>query len=137
MRTSGKAIGISLLILAVMMVGCTRKTAVTISNHSDLSRNISVTVPDGTSPVGAVGAGGRLTHTLVVKTEDLPAECSYSAGAGASQSFMVSEDTKSKLWFRITKAGKLMGPYTKDDVHVETRQTGEVKVVVPGGTVVE
>ena len=37
----------------------------------------------------------------------------------------------------LTKAGKLMGPYTKDDVHVETRQTGEVKVVVPGGTVVE
>jgi len=137
MNIDGRVAAALVLACVVTMVGCTKKMTVTISNHSVHPRSISVTAPDGTMPVGAVSPNGRLTHTLAVKTEDLPAQCTYSAGAGASQSFTVSEDTKSKLWFRITKEGRLMGPYTADDVHVETEDRGTIQVTLPAGTVVE
>ena len=137
MKTSAGRIGLVLLACAGMLAGCTKKMRVTISNHSAEARRITVTCPDGTLPVGAVSAGGRFTHTLAVKAEDLPAQCTYSAGMGVSQSFTVSEDTKDKLWFRITKDGQLMGPYTKDDVHVETEDRGTVKLTIPAGTVIE
>ena len=131
MKTTGKMIVISLLICAAMTVGCTKKVKVTIANHSDISRSINLTVPDGTMVVGSVGAGSRLMHTLTVKTADLPAQCNYSAGpGGVSQSFTVTEDSPDKWWFHITAQGRMTGPYTKDDVHTETEDLGEIEVEV-------
>jgi len=130
MNTLGRLAGVSVLVCAAMAVGCTKKVNVTIYNHTTSSLGISLTVPDGTLTVGSVGAGSRLTHTLAVKTSDLPAQCTYSAGPGSSLSFTVDEDTKSKLWFHITRSGRLTGPYGKDDVHVETEKRGKINVKV-------
>lgn len=118
------------LLSATLAAGCTKKVNVTIYNHTDVSRTIQLTVPDETSALGAVGPGGRLSSTLVVQKSDLPASCNLSAGAGASQSFTVTEDSPSRWWFHITRQGRLVGPYGKRDVHVETEDGGTIEVPV-------
>ncbi len=130
MKKTGYIVTVSVLVCAAMMVGCTKKVEVTIANHSDHSRTVSLTVPDGTTTVGAVGAASSLTHTLAVKNEDLPAQCNYSAGAGSSQSFALTEDSPDRWWFHITKDGRITRPYTKEDTHVETEDRGEVELEV-------
>ena len=137
MKTSGKIIIVSVLACAAVTAGCAKKVKVTIANHSAHSRSIDLTVPDGTTRVGAVSAGGSLTHTLKVKNDDLPAECNYSAGAGSSQSFTVTEESPDKWWFHITKDGHLIGPLTKKDVHVETEDRGEIEVEVHRKTILK
>ena len=125
-----------LLVGTVLMVGCVKKVKVTIMNHSSQPQTVRLTVPDGTMTVGTVSARGSLSHTLKVKTEDLPAQCNYSI-TGSSLSFTVDEDSPGRWWFHITKDGRITGPYGKKDTHVETEHKGTIKVTVPGGTVVE
>ncbi|HUS92443.1 MAG TPA: hypothetical protein VM695_11370 [Phycisphaerae bacterium] len=110
--------------------GCTQKVDITILNHTDVSRTVQLSVPDETVTLGAVGPNGRLSSTLAVKKSDLPASCRLSAGAGAQQSFTVTEDSPSKWWFHVTASGQLAGPYGKDDVHVETEDRGTIDVPV-------
>ena len=92
---------------------------------------------DETMTVGAVSAGGKISTMLVVKAEDLPAQCSLSAGDGTQQSFMVTNDSPSKWWFHITKDGRLAGPYGKNDVQAETEQTLDATVPVGRTTTVK
>jgi hypothetical protein len=121
----------TLVAMAMLTGGCTKKVQLSVANHSDSVRTVQVTLPEETMTLGQVGAnGGRLTSTVTVKTSDLPAQLQLSAGAGATNSFMVTEDTPDKLWFHITRDGKLAGPYDKKDVHVETEETGKVGVSV-------
>jgi len=127
---------VALLAGTVLMVGCVKKVKVTIMNHSPQPQTVQLTVPDGTMTVGTVSAGGSLSHTLKVKTEDLPAQCNYSI-TGSSLSFTVDEDSPGRWWFHITKDGRITGPYGKKDTHVETEHKGTIKVTVPGGMVVE
>jgi len=115
---------------AGLAAGCTKKVEITVFNHTDVSRTLQLTVPDETTTLGAIGPNGRLSTTLVVKTADLPASCNLSAGAGASQSFTVTEDSPSKWWFHVTRQGRLVGPYGKKDVHVETEDGGTIEVPV-------
>ena len=102
-----------------------------MANHSDVARQVQLTTPEGTSTIGAVGAEGSLRTKLVVKNSDLPAQCQLSVGAGAAQSFSVTEDSPAKWWFHVTKDGRLTGPYGKDDTHTETDKT--IDVTVPAG----
>ncbi len=136
MDMTAKIVAVCVLVCAAMAVGC-KKIEVTIHNHSADAMSVRITVPDGTVPLGAVSAGGRLSHTIKINNEDLPAQCSVSAGVGNSQSFTVTEDTKDKLWFHITNKGRLTGPYTKQDVHVETEKRGHIEETVHQETVVE
>jgi hypothetical protein len=128
---------LGVLVCAVLVGGCTKKVNITIANHSDVTRTVQLSTPDETMTVGAVSAGGRLATVLTVNTGDLPAQCRLSAGAGADQSFMVTEDSPSKWWFHITKDGKLAGPYGKADVHAETEKTTDIQVPVRRTTVLK
>jgi hypothetical protein len=111
--------------------GCTKMIDLTINNHSEVARTVQLTTPSETSTVGAVGAGGRLSTVLRVQTKELPAQCRLAAGAGAEQTFTVTDDSPDKWWFHITQDGKLVGPYGKHDVHTETEKT--IDVTVPAG----
>ena len=119
-----------LLSAGLLAGGCTKKVQITVLNHTEASRTIQLTVPDDMMTLGAVGPGGRLSSTLAVKKSDLPASCRLSAGAGAEQSFAVTEDSPDEWWFHITAAGRLAGPYGKRDVHVETEDGGTIDVPV-------
>jgi len=120
MRMTGKIAVVSMLVCVALMVGCSKQVTLTIYNHSSTPRNIEVTVPDGTRPIGSVSAGGRIVHTVKIRNEVLPAVCNLSAGTGASQSFTVDDETQTYLWFHITKNGAMTGPYDQDSVHTET-----------------
>ncbi len=126
-----KILFVVLAACTVLAGGCAKKVQISVANHSEMTRTIQLSTPDETATVGAVSAGGRLTTTLTVKNSDMPAQCRLSAGAGAQQSFTVTEDSPSKWWFHITKDGSLAGPYGKDDVHSESEQT--IDVTVPAG----
>lgn len=130
MKMTVKMIAASALVCMLMTAGCAKKVKVTIANHSRHAVMMNLTVPEGTSSIGSVSAGGALTHTLVVLAEDLPAQCTYSGGAGCSVSFDVTEDSPGRWWFHITGDGRLTGPYTKDDTHVETEDRGEIDIEV-------
>lgn len=128
MKITGKLVVMSAMLCAAMAVGCTKKVTLTVYNHSPNALNVQLTVPDGTRALGAVSSGGRLTHTVTIKTDDLPSACNLSAGAGSSQSFTVDQDTQGKLWFHITGQGKMTGPYDKDSVHAETSEPDEIQI---------
>jgi len=117
---TGKIAVVSMLVCVALMVGCSKQVTLTIRNHSATARNIQITVPEGTRPIGSVSPGGFIIHTVKIKNDHLPAVCNCSAGAGASQSFTVDDQTRKELWFHITKNGVLAGPYDKDAVHTET-----------------
>jgi hypothetical protein len=120
---------VALTVLPLLAGGCTKKLQLSIVNHTDTARTIQVSLPEETMAMGQVGPdGGRLTIKVAVKTSDLPAQLQLSAGAGASTSFMVTEDSPDKLWFHVTRQGKLAGPYEKKDVHVETEETENVDI---------
>jgi len=131
MKTTGKLLVVGVLLCTALMVGC-KKVNLMVYNHSDSARDIKVTTPDeGTLPVGSVSAGGgRLSYTMKIKNEDMPARCSVSAGVGNTQAFTVNEDTKDKLWFHVTRNGELTGPFTKDDTFVDTEDMGEIELEV-------
>lgn len=120
-------IAIVVLCAGVLVGGCTKKVQVTVMNHTDISRPVQLTVPDGTMALGSVGPNSSLTSTLKVKTDDLPAPCNLSAGGSASQSFTVTEDSPSAWWFHITSEGRMAGPYGKNDVHTETEDRGTIE----------
>ena len=122
---------------AGLLAGCSKKVEITIYNHTDVSRTVQATVPDETMTLGAVGPNGRLSATISVKKSDLPASCHLSAGAGAQQSFTVTEDSPSKWWFHVTRAGRLAGPYGRSDVHVETEDRGTVEMPVKRRTILK
>ena len=122
---------IAVLCAGMLVGGCTKKVQITVMNHTDVSRPIQLTAPDGTIAIGSVGPKSSLTSTLVVKKDYLPAPCNISAGGGASQSFTVLEDSPSAWWFHITAEGRMAGPYGRDDVHTETDDRGTI--VVPAG----
>lgn len=118
--------------------GCTKKIELTINNLSDTARPVQLSTPSETMTIGTVGpGGGRLSTVLKLETKDLPAQCRLAAGPGAEQTFAVTEDSPSKWWFRVTKDGKLAGPYGKYDEHVETEQTIDVTLPVKRTTVVK
>jgi hypothetical protein len=116
------------MISAAVLAGCTKKIKVTIRNHTTSDKTVQLTVPDGTRTIGVVGKNSGMTHTLAVKKDDLPAQCHYAAGAGASVSFEVSDDSPDIWFFHITNDGKLAGPYGKNDVHTETENRGKVEL---------
>jgi len=120
-------IAIALLCAVVLVGGCTKKVQITVMNHTDVSRPVQLTVPDGTMALGSVGPNSAMTSTLKVKTDDLPAPCNLSAGGSASQSFTVTEDSPSAWWFHITAEGRMAGPYGKNDVHTETEDRGTIE----------
>jgi len=122
---------VAVLCAGACVGGCTKKVRITVRNHTDVSRSVQLTVPDGTMSLGSVGPNSSLTSTLKVKKDDLPAPCNLSASGGASQSFTVTEDSPSAWWFNITGAGKMTGPYRENDVHTETEDRGTI--VVPAG----
>jgi len=120
---------VGLAVLMMLAGGCTKKVQLTIVNHSDVTRTIQVTTPEETMTLGQVGpSGGKLTSTVKVKTSDFPAQLHMSAGAGASTSFTVTEDSPSKWWFHISRTGALAGPYGEKDIHVETAEDAEIQV---------
>jgi len=125
------------LVLVAAVSGCSKKVRLTIANHSDMTRNLQLTDAEETHTIGAVSADGSLTYTLKIKNEDLPAQCSLSAGPGSSQSFMVTEDSPDKWWFHITADGKVAGPYGKKDVHTETELRTDMEIQADTETVVE
>ncbi|MCE5326689.1 MAG: hypothetical protein LLG01_09760 [Planctomycetaceae bacterium] len=117
---------VALVACAAVAAGCEKKVLVTVMNHSDLARTVRLSTPDETMTMGTVGAEGRQSMTLAVKTSDMPAQCRIAAGTGSDLSFPVTDDTPSKLWFHITKDGKLAGPYGKNDVHTESEKNVDV-----------
>ena len=121
-------IAIALLSAAVCAGGCTKTVKITIMNHTDVSRPVQLTVPDGTMTLGAVGPNSRMSSSLKVKKDDLPASCNLSAGSGASQSFTVTDESPSAWWFHVTADGKLVGPLGKNDVHTETEDRGTIEL---------
>lgn len=126
-----RIIAAGLLVSVLLVAGCDKKVQITVHNHTELTRTVQLSTPDETMTVGAIGPQGRLSTTLKVKSDDLPAQCHLSAGGGARQSFMVTEDSPSKWWFHITADGTMAGPYGKDDVHTETGQDADI--TVPAG----
>lgn len=117
----------ALAVCAVLATGCEKKMLVTVMNHSDLARTVTLSSPDETYTVGTVSANeGRQSTTFAVKNDDLPAQCRIGAGTGADLNFQVTKDTPDKLWFHITKDGRVTGPYRKDDIHTETEKTIDV-----------
>ena len=127
MKTS-HLIAIALLAAAVCAGGCTKTVNITVMNHTDVSRQLQLTTPDGTMTLGAVGPNSTFSSKLQVKKDDLPASCNLSAGSGASQSFMVTEDSPKAWWFHVTADGKLVGPLGKNDVHTETEDRGTIEL---------
>lgn len=127
MKTS-YLIAIALLSAAICAGGCTKTVDITVMNHTDVSRQIQLTVPEGTMTLGAVGANSMISSTLKVKKDDLPAQCNLDAGTGASQSFIVTDDSPSAWWFHISAAGRLVGPLGKNDVYTETEDRGKIEV---------
>ena len=121
-------IAIALLTAAVCVGGCTKTVGITVMNHTDVSRQIQLTVPDGTMTLGAVGPNSMMSSSLKVKKDDLPASCNLSAGSGASQSFTVTDESPSAWWFHVTADGKLVGPLGKNDVHTETEDRGTIEL---------
>jgi len=121
-------VAIALLCAAVCAGGCTKTVNITVMNHSEVSRQLQLTVPDGTMTLGAVGPNSTFSSSLKVKKDDLPAPCNLSAGSGASQSFTVTEESPSAWWFHVTADGKLVGPLGKNDVHTETEDRGTIEM---------
>jgi hypothetical protein len=121
-------IAIALLSAAVCVGGCTKTVKITIMNHTDVSRQIQLTVPDGTTTLGAVGPNSTMSSTLKVQTSDLPASCNLAAGAGASQSFTVTDDSPSAWWFDINPDGTLTGPFGKNDERSVTEPRGKIEI---------
>ncbi|MFP3937844.1 MAG: hypothetical protein ACLFVW_05840 [Phycisphaerae bacterium] len=125
---------VAALLLVVVAMGCEKKVTLTTMNHTDESLSIRYTTPDdGSRTAGTVGPGGSLTHSVRVKEEELPVQCSYRAdnlagGTLTHTNFPITKDTPGKLWFHVTSQGRLAGPYTKDDVHVESRQGSDVQI---------
>jgi hypothetical protein len=121
-------IAVALLSAAVCAGGCTKTVKITVMNHTDVSRQLQLTVPDGTTTLGAVGPNSTMSSTLKVQTSDLPASCNLSAGGGASQSFTVTDDSPSAWWFHVTADGKMVGPLGKNDIHTETEDRGKIEI---------
>jgi hypothetical protein len=121
-------IALALLSGAICAGGCTKTVKLTVMNHTDISRQVQLTVPDGTTTLGSVGPNSALSSSMKIKTDDLPASCNLSAGTGASQSFTVTDDSPSAWWFHVTKDGKLVGPYGKNDIHTETESGGTIEM---------
>ncbi|MGC9455868.1 MAG: hypothetical protein ACP5HU_13565 [Phycisphaerae bacterium] len=134
---------VAVLVLVAVAVGCEKKVTLTTMNHTGQSLNVRYTTPaDGTKAAGTVGPNGSLTHAVRVKTDDLPAQCSYrvdnlGGGVLSQTSFQISEDTPGQLWFHVTSDGRLAGPYTKDDVHVESHEGSDVQIDMGGQMIVE
>jgi len=126
-----------MMISVAVLAGCTKKVKVTIRNHTNADKTVQLTVPDGTRTIGVVGKHSGLTHTLAVKKDDLPAQCHYAAGAGASVSFELSDDAPDEWFFHITNDGRLAGPYGKNDTHTETEDRGKIKVKTGTRMIVE
>lgn len=123
--------------LGMLAGGCTKKVTLSITNHSDMTRDIQVTTPEETLTLGQVGPnGGKITHPIRIKTEEFPAQVRLSAEGGAHVSFTVTDDTKDKLYFHISGEGAMSGPHTKDDVYVETVKDADVTVKSGGRMVV-
>ena len=127
MKTS-HLIAIALLCAAMCAGGCTKTVDITIMNHTDVSRQLQLTVPDGTTTLGAIGPNSTFRSLLKVKKDDLPAQCNLDAGSGASQAFIVTDDSPSAWWFHITAEGKMVGPLGKNDIHTETENRGKIEV---------
>lgn len=122
-------IAVSLLCAAICAGGCTKTVSLTIMNHTETARNLQLTVPDGTMPVGTVGPnGGTMMTKMKVNNSDLPAMCNLSAGAGASQSFTVTEDSPSAWWFHVTPEGKLVGPLGKHSEYIKDVDGGTIEM---------
>lgn len=134
------ASGTVLVVLALCVMGatgCQKKLDLTFVNHTGRVLAVKVTTPDaGTMQAGSVGpSGSKLRYSVRIPAEDLPATCTCAVGI-ASKTFTVTEDTKQKLWFHYTEKG-LAGPMDKDTPFVDVTKEREIKVTVPGGTVVE
>lgn len=123
-----RTLTLTALCVALASTGCSKKMQLTVINHTDLARPVQLTVPHETMSVGTVGpGGGRLSTTVSVKEDDLPAQANLSAGT-ATSSFVISKHSPDAWWFHITADGKLAGPYGEDDVHVEAGVDTEVNV---------
>lgn len=135
-RASGTLL-VAAVLCAVAAAGCQKKLDLTFVNHTGSVLPVKVTTPDaGTMQAGSVGpSGSRLRYSVRIRTEDLPATCTCTVGV-ASKTFTVTEDTKQKLWFHYTEKG-LAGPMDKDTPFVDVTKERDIKVVVPGGTVIE
>ena len=136
MKTS-HLIAVAVLCAGVLVGGCTKKVHISVRNHTDVSRPIQLTAPDGTMAIGSVAPKSVLTSTLAIKKDYLPAPCNISAGGGASQSFTVTEDSPSAWWFHITGEGRMAGPYGENDVHTETEDRGTIKATTGRRMLVE
>ena len=121
-------IAIGLLVAAVCLTGCTKTVHLTIMNHTDVSRQVQLTVPEGTMTLGSVGPEGTMTSSMKLEKDDLPAACNLSVGAGASQSFTVTDDSPKAWWFHVTKDGRLVGPLGQYDLHTETESGGSIEL---------
>ena len=120
-------IAIAVLCAGMLVGGCTKTVQITVRNHTDVSRPIQLTAPDGTMAIGSVAPKSVLTSTLAIKKDYLPAPCNISAGGSASQSFTVTDDSPSAWWFHITPEGRMTGPYGEHDEVEITEDRGTIK----------
>lgn len=73
--------------------GCGKTVDVSFLNLTDDTLNVYVTTPSqGRQSVGLVPPLGRLSHTLMVPEDSLPATCTWQVGS-VSQSFTVTKQT--------------------------------------------
>lgn len=135
MKTHTIVLGLTLA--AAMAGGCSKEVEVTIRNHSAADRTLQLTVPTGTRQIGAVAPKSSFTHTIKIKKDLLPAPCHYSAGAGASVSFEITDESPELWFFHITGDGRMVGPLREYDVHVEEEKRGEIRKTVERRMIVE
>jgi hypothetical protein len=78
---------------AALLGGCGKTVELSFLNLTSDSINVYVTTPQqGRQFVGIVAPMGRLSHTIMVPEDKLPANCVWQTGS-VSQSFTVTRET--------------------------------------------
>ena len=137
MRTTSKVLIVAVALCMLAAVGCQKKMQLTIINHTADVLPVVITTPDdGSVNAGSVqGNGSALTYTVRINIDSLPAPCTVKVGM-VGRGFTVNQDMREKQWFHYTDKG-LAGPTDKKTTTTVLEQTGDVKLKVSGGTVVE
>ena len=97
------------LSMVILLTGCTKISRVTIYNHMSSDKSVQLTVSGDSRKIGVVRKNGSLTHILKLYKKQLPAKCTYSAGAGSSVSFDVTEGSSDTFTFHIMEDGQMRG----------------------------
>ena len=131
-----KMAGLILVLAAAAAAGgCTKDVTLTFTNTTDKSRTVLLTTPDGTGEIATLGpVGGRWVHKIKIKTDDLPAVCTFRGGDQSGQ-FTVNENSEDQLFIDFTPNGPQVR--TKKTAIVQTHEKQVGPVTVHQETVVE